>query len=405
MDRFKNEACRVLIAGVGGGGCSLLSNALENWPDAPDTVAINTDMEALKQCRVELRLCIGKAITQGLGAGGDTEIGRLAALEDRENLSRLVSGHDLLIIVASLGGGTASGVAPVLGDIAREEGVLSMAYVTMPFSFEGERRTEQAVDALRELKKSVDAVVRLPQDRLQHLLPPEATLMDAYKAIDRMLATGIRSLWMLLTENMMNNIDFSDLQSLVEHSGNECSFAYAEGSGPQKVDDALKDLLEGPITDGGSALAHAGAMLVGVVGGSDLALAELNRISERLSQAARPEASISIGAAVLPEWENRLAITILAAENWIPSSRNMPWPSGEGRGDSLFSPAERDEEIGKSAKKRSKKAGNEQMELMSSQADTQTRFNRTNPSMHGHDNLDEPTYWRRGFKIDSGKEM
>ena len=185
----------------------------------------------------------------------------------------------------------------------------------------GTRRQEQAQEGLAALKQNADAVVCLPNQRLHAMLSPGTPLVEAFAFVDRMMSAGIRGLWTLLARDNMLNLDFSDLQSLVENSGNECCFGYGEGSGPDKAEQALQGLLEGPMLEKGRVIANSGAMILSVTGGPDLALSELELIHRRFQEAARPGARISMGAAVLDNWAGRLALTVLAAEHWMPTTR------------------------------------------------------------------------------------
>ncbi len=390
MENSRPPRCRVLVVGVGGGACSVLNHALADWPDPPTVAAVNTDANALAESAVELKVTIGRTVAQGLGAGGDAELGRLAATEDIDALRGLVSNHDLLILVASLGGGTATGAAPVLARLAREEGLLVLAYVTTPFDFEGSRRQEQAQVGLAELKESTDAVICLPNQRLYAMLSPGTPLGEAFAFVDRMMTAGIRGLWTLLARDNMLNLDISDLQSLVENSGNECAFGYGEGQGPDKATQALDELLEGPMLEKGRIIANSGAMILSVTGGPDLSLAELELIRKRFQEAARPGAQTSMGAAVLEDWNGRLALTVLAAEHWMPSS--PPKTVGTSISKGFFGIPE-----GETHPSRSGKKGAQQGEIQL--GDTRGRFKDVAPTTYNGEDLDIPTYIRRGIRL------
>jgi len=379
--------CRILVVGVGGGACNVVSRALAGWTDAPLVAGINTDAPALAQSDVALKLAIGKNVTKGMGTGGDVEVGRLAASEDLDALRNLVAGHDLLLLVAGLGGGTATGAAPVLARVAREEGLLVLAYVTLPFAFEGARRQEQAQEGLATLKRNADAVVCLPNQRLHSLLPPDTSLPDAFAFVDRMMVAGIRGLWTLLAQNNMLNLDFSDVQTLVENSGNECCFGYGEGAGAGKTEQALQNLLAGPMLDKGRVLANSGAMILGVIGGPDLSLAELSTIHERFTAASRPGARISLGAAVLDDWPGRLALIVLAVEHWLPPPKPGALVIEAGHTGPSAEPAGR------------RRAGRGQSELPLAPAPDRGRFQNVSPTLHDGADLDIPTYIRRNIRI------
>ena len=391
-DGGSSSRCRVLVVGVGGGACNMLGHALAGWGDPPPVAAVNTDERALSESGIELQVTIGRTVTKGMGAGGDAELGRLAAHEDLDALRALVTGHDLLILVASLGGGTATGAVPVLAQLAREEGILVLAYVTTPFDFEGARRQEQAQEGLAALKQCADAVICLPNQRLHAMLPPDTSLPDAFAFVDRMMSAGIQGLWTLLARDNMLNLDFSDLQSLVENSGNECCFGYGEGRGADKAGQALKGLLEGPMLEKGRVIANSGAMILSVTGGPDLSLVELEMIHRRFQEAARPGARISMGAAVLGDWSGRLALTVLAAEHWMPSSRSAE----AAKPGSLF--LSQEPEATEPAPRGRKGAKQSELPLGAAAGD-RGRFQDVAPTLHDGMDLDIPTFLRRGIRI------
>lgn len=383
--------CRILVAGVGGGACSVLGRVLEDWTEPPAVAAVNTDARALAESGIPLKIQIGRTIAKGMGAGGDAELGRLAASEDLDALRALVAEYDLLVLAASFGGGTGTGAAPVLARIAREEGLLTLAFVTTPFAFEGARRQEQAQEGLAALRQQADAVVCLPNERLHAMLPEGTPLAEAFAFVDRMMGAGIRGLWTLLARDNMLNLDFSDVQTLVENSGNECCFGYGEGQGPGRDEQALTELLEGPMLEKGRVIANSGAMLLCVAGGPDLALSELEKIHRRFQEAARPGARISMGAAVLEGWSGRLALTVLAAEHWMPPSRS----GGDRRADGLFD--EPDEAPPPEERKRRSRKTTQQSELHLS--DDRGRFSNVAPTIYDGADLDIPTFMRRGIRM------
>lgn len=387
--------CRVLVAGVGGGAGHVLGHVLADWPEPPRVAAVNSDIRALQDVDVALKIGIGRIVAKGMGAGGDAELGRLAANEDLDALRALVAEYDLLILVACLGGGTGTGVAPILARLAREEGLLVLAYVTLPFDFEGVRRQEQAQEGMAALKQSADAVICLPNQRLHAMLPEGTPLTEAFAFVDRMMSAGLRGLWTLVARDNMLNLDFSDLQSLVENSGNECCFGYGEGRGPDKAGQALHALLEGPMLEKGRVVANSGAMMLSVTGGPDLSLSELETIHRRFQERARPGARISMGAAVLDDWSGRLALTVLAAEHWLPAARS-PAELAQPRGLGFFAetPAKPEPPARKSRK------GSQQSELpLGGAAAGGGRFQDVAPTIHEGADLDIPTYLRQGIRI------
>ncbi len=394
-DDGRDLRCRVLVVGTGGGAGNVLGHALADWPAAPAAAVVNTDARALAEAEIGLKIAIGRTVAKGMGTGGDAELGRLAANEDLDALRALVADYDLLILLACLGGGTGTGVAPVLARIAREEGLLTLAYVTLPFEFEGVRRQELAQEGLAALKQTADAVVCLPNQRLHAMLSPGTPLADAFAFVDRMMTAGIRGLWTLMARDNMLNLDFSDLQSLVENSGNECGFGYGEGCGADKAAQALRGLLDGPMLEKGRVIANSGAMILSVMGGPDLSLSELEGIHRAFQERARPGARISMGAAVLDDWAGRLALTVLAAEHWMPPPR-----PAEGGGKPVPSPFFRDEPAKSEPPAKRSRKGSQQSELpLGGQASERGRFQDVAPTIHEGADLDIPTYQRRNIRM------
>ncbi|MBR6022420.1 MAG: cell division FtsZ family protein [Kiritimatiellae bacterium] len=314
------KPCRIAIVGVGGGACAALRDLLDGWSRPPTVAAINTDATALRDCNIPLSLAIGQSSTGGLGAAGDPSTGALAAQADADSIRTILTGHDLLLLVASLGGGTGSGAAPVVAKIAREQGLLTLAYVTTPFSFEDSRRALVAEEAIQKLRATADTVIRLPNEALRELLPASTPLVDAFAFANRMMAAALRGLWALLSRDNILNLDFADLQALVEHSANECRFGYGEGTGPNRAADAVRTLLEGPLLERGRIVANAGSLLVNIVGDPSLTLAELNEIRTAIETVAMSNARIRFGAATLEDWTGPLAVTLLAAEPAPPAA-------------------------------------------------------------------------------------
>lgn len=384
------KRCRILVLAVGGGACAMLPALLRGWERPPTVAAVNTDVTSLRDCNVPLSLAIGQSSSRGLGAAGDPAAGALAAEEDADSLRTLLSGHDLLLLVASLGGGTGSGAAPVIARLARDQGLLTLAFVTTPFSLEDPRRAAIADDAVRKLRQHADAVVRLPNEALRDLLPADTPLVDAFALVDRMLAAALRGLWTLLSRDNILNLDFADVQALVEHSDNECRFGYGEGTGPDRAAAAVNALLSSPLLERGRVIANSGDLLVNIVGDKALTLNELNTIRSGLESVAIAGAHIRIGAAVLDDWTGPLAITVLAAEH--APVRSVP--------PAAVSPAAA--ATARRASRTRKQAALAQGELsFSASPDPSPAPASPSSPAAPQTNLDTPTYIRRGIPIPS----
>ncbi len=371
---------RVLVAGVGGAGCHAVARMVSTWREGPPAVAINTDAQALAAIESPRTVLIGEKATRGLGAAGDVASGRLAAEESLAVIQELIAGCDLLILVGGLGRGTGTGALPVIAKAARDLGILTFAFVAMPFSIEGDRCRRVAEEGLRALRRHASAVVAQPNDRLLKLADKDASLEEAFAVSDAMLAEGIYAIWYLLSNTGVINLTFADLQELAERSGGVLNFAYAEAAGPARVASALRALLESPLLERGRLLSDAHGVLVNIAGGPDLTLSDLQGIMGQISSSVRENAHISMGALVDSARRDRVAITLLAAETWQ-----------EERVESMPAPSER-VEAG---------ASDTQPELGLGDLKPQDRgpFGKSTPTLINGEDLDIPTYLRRGIKL------
>lgn len=398
LDRYgeRGEAAvrpfRMLVVGVGGGGCNALARMYREWPPGLEAAAVNTDSQSLSACGVPTRVQIGRNLTQGMGAGGDPAVGKLAAEDDADMLRELVSQADVVCIVAAMGGGTGTGAAPILARLAREEGALTMCFATLPFDFEGERRQRQAREGLRALRMHADVVVRMPNQLLLEMVENRTSLVEGFAQADRMLGVGLRALWNLLDQTGIINLTFSDLRHLVEHSGGECAFGYGEGTGPDKAADAVAALSANPLLDHGSVLSRSGALMVNIVGGSDLTLAEVQKVMSQLTAHARDDARLFMGATVDEAIEDTLRLTVLAAENWQEeqAAAREPPKIVEAVEDAAGT------RHGNGAKPQQKRPVQVDFDF---EPGDRGRFRNVEPTIYDGEDLDIPTYVRRGIKL------
>lgn len=384
--------CRILVLGVGGAGCNSVTRMLDTWKEGPDTAALNTDLQSLATCAAARCVQIGSQTTRGLGAAGDPTTGRLAAEESVEQIHELLATCDLAILVGGLGGGTGTGALPIVAQIARRAGALTLAFATMPFAFEGERKRLVAEEGLRTLQQTADAVVCMPNDRLLEMAGDGAALEEAFRASDAIVASGIHAIWGLLANTGVINLDFADVRELFERSGGVCSFSYAEGTGPARASAVLQNLLACPLLQKGRRISEASGILLNITGGPDLTLADVQGIMGRISSMVRPHARIFHGVMVNQGWRERIALTVLVTENWL-EGRDGSVPSRRtSRG------SETDEKTPQAAVD---SAEAEQAELQFEQGNGigRGRFEKVEPTFHQGQDLDIPTYVRRGIKL------
>ena len=389
-ESMPSAKCRMVVIGIGGGGCNALTRITADWQDGPDAIAVNTDAQALAACNVAHKVQIGRHLTQGLGAGGDAAAGKLAADDDADILRSLVTDADLAVIVTALGGGTGTGAAPVMARLAREEGAMTLCFATLPFVFEGESRREQAEQGLRALRMNCDVIVCLANEHLLEMVGEQTSLANAFTKSDAMLGVALRALWRLLDQTGIINMSFADLRHLVENSGGACSFGYGEGTGADKAVRAVSSIMKSPMLEHGSVLNHAGALMVHITGGPDLTLIDIQKIVSQITAVARKDVRMFMGATVDERWQNRVALTVLAAENWHDHR-------GEVGGLELFGGAA---EPGAAKKETSlKPARVTQPDLNFDPVDKGRLFRGIEPTLYEGEDLDIPTYVRRGIKL------
>jgi len=299
------------VVGVGGAGCNAVAHLAQSGFAGVQFAALNTDIQSLAGLPLECVMPLGAAVTRGLGAGGDPEIGRAAAEEHAEPLRQLCAGARVVVIVTGLGGGTGTGASPVLARVAREAGALVLAIATLPFECEGARRQSQARAGLEQLKAAADAVLCLPNQRVLKLIDDNTSLLETFKITNDLLAQGLRGIWRLLTRAGIINVDFADLCAVVRAQHAESAFACADARGEHRAREVIGKLLASPLLEGGTILNEAQAVLVSIVAGADLTMAEVHRVMSQISRACE-NAQIIMGAAVEPDFGDRLSVTVIA---------------------------------------------------------------------------------------------
>jgi cell division protein FtsZ len=300
---------RIVVLGVGGGGSNAVNRMIQAGVRGVEFVAINTDAQALAGCDAPTRVRIGEKLTKGLGAGGNPTIGEKAAEENQEALADLVTDADMVFIAAGLGGGTGTGAAPVIAQIAQQAGALTVAVVTRPFKFEGARRASNATEGLQNLQQHVDTLITIPNDRLLDVIDRKTTIEQAFMEVDDVLRQGIQGISELITEPGLVNLDFADVKTIMSQSG-AALMAIGRGTGESRAADAARMAISSPLLD--ISMEGAKGLLLNVTGGSDLALSEISEAADIVSQAADPDAHIIFGAVIDPRLENEVKLTVIA---------------------------------------------------------------------------------------------
>lgn len=302
----------IKVFGVGGCGGNVVAQIHRAGFGDVQLIVLNTDSQALAQCPLPFKFNLGLELNGGLGAGGDPERGRAAAEEDETRLRELCTGVDMVFICAGLGGGTGTGAGPVLARVAKECGALSLAFVTLPFDCEGPKRMRQARLGLEEFKAAADGVICLPNQKVFKLIDENTSVIETFATTNELLAQGVRGIWQLVTRPGFINLDFADLCSVLRDRHSESSFASAEAAGQHRAKEVVEKLLANPLLEGGAALGEADALLVSLMGGPGLTMAEVNRVMEQINRRCE-NAHLIMGAAIEEELGDRLTVTLVAS--------------------------------------------------------------------------------------------
>ena len=309
MDAYSQSAI-IKVIGVGGGGGNAVAHMVSAGIDGVEFMCINTDSQALKHAKVKTALQIGCNITKGLGAGADPEIGRQAAMEDRDRIVELVEGCDMLFITAGMGGGTGTGAAPVVAQVARELGILTVAVVTKPFEMEGNKRGYVADHGIAELGKYCDSLITIPNQKLLTVLGPQTTLLDAFKAANQVLQGAVQGIAELITRPGLINVDFADVRTVMAETG-MAMMGSGAASGEGRARAAAEAAVSSPLLEDIN-LAGAHGILVNVTAGMDLSIGEFQEVGQIVKQFASDDATVVVGTVIDPELSNQVRVTVVA---------------------------------------------------------------------------------------------
>jgi len=306
---FVANPARIKVIGLGGGGCNAITRMVREEIQGVEFIAMNTDAQALAITEAPVRIQLGEKLTKGLGVGGDHNLGQRAAEESRDELSELVSGADLVFVTGGMGGGTGTGAAPVVAEIAKQSGALTIAVVTKPFSFEGVHRTQVANEGITRLLGKVDTLIIIPNDRLLALCDQKTGVDSAFKLADDVLRHGVQAIAEVITTPGLINLDFADVKAIMKDAG-PAWMSIGRGSGQNRAIEAAKQALASPLLD--VSINGSKAVLFNVVGGTSLTLFEVNEAADVIKEAVDPEANIIFGVAHDPDMDNDVRITLIA---------------------------------------------------------------------------------------------
>ena len=304
-----DQLAKIKVIGVGGGGCNAVNRMIESGVKGVDFIVANTDFQILKTSLAPTKIQIGTELTNGLGAGANPNIGKEAALESKNEIEQALEGADMVFVTCGMGGGTGTGASPIIASIAQEMGALTVGIVTKPFSFEGKKRMEQAVAGLDELKKHVDTLIVIPNDKLRDLIDKTTPLLDSFKEVDNVLRRGVQSISDLIAVAGLINLDFADVKAVMQKRGNAL-IGIGIGVGENRAVEAAKQAVASPLLE--TSISGATDAIINVTGGSNLTLFEVEEAAEIIRTSANTDINIIFGAVINENLNDEVIVTVIA---------------------------------------------------------------------------------------------
>ena len=425
MDQIPNELplealtdrdVGIKLVGVGGGGSNAVDRLKMENLDRLQLAVINTDFKALSTSPVQDKILIGTSLTRGLSAGGDPELGRKAAEADADKIAEIVKDTDLVFLVAGLGGGTGSGAAPVVAELAAEAGAVVIAFVTLPFSFEGGRRRKQAEEALAELRRVCDAVIPLSNDMLLQEGTEQTSVLDSFARADEWIGRGVKSIWAMLSRTGLINVDFTALRQVFQQRGGKTLFGLGVGDGENPAQAALDDLKNCPLLHTPEYARKADRLLVNITGGADLSLTKVNELMTALTEEFGREAHVVMGAAIDEGLQGKVEICVigttdLGGRNFVRragpavSRRTADRPTGATTTSSApesntnVKTTVTTDSAGAHSTVHTNKPRQEEFGFHGEPVENRGSFDKSDRNLFEGQDLDVPTYLRKGIKI------
>ena len=396
-----DKRIRIKIIGIGGAGNNAVDRIKLDDLGQVALAAVNTDTKSMSSSPVQEKIQIGRSITRGLSAGGEAEIGRKAAEEDIALIEKMVDGVDLVFILAGLGGGTGSGAAPVIAKAADKAGAVVLAFVTMPFTREGERRRKQAEDALTELRQCCHAVIALPNDMLLQQVDENATVLEAFTVADEWVSKGVKAIWSMLFQSGLMNVDFATLRSSFRYRGGKTLFGFGSGEGEDAVQKALADLELCPLLHlPDYKYAKADTLILNICGGPGLAMSQVNEIMDAVCEKFGSRQNTVLGAVIDGAMKDAIRITVIGATDVANSPQaQAPRLTNQRRPNAAPAPAPASPAAvaEADAARLDKKASQHEFDFQN--AEERGFFDSTEANLYNGEDLDIPTFLRRGIRI------
>ena len=420
LEALTDRNVGIKLIGVGGGGSNAVDRLKMENLDRLQLAVINTDFKALSTSPVQDKILIGTSLTRGLSAGGDPELGRKAAEADADKIAEIVKGTDLIFLVAGLGGGMGSGASPVVAEIAAEAGATVIAFVTLPFTFEGGRRRKQAEDAMNELRRVCDAVIPLANDMLLQESSEQTSVLDSFARADEWIGRGVKSIWGMLSRTGLINVDFTALRQVFQHRGGKTLFGLGVGAGENPAQAALDDLKQCPLLHTPEYARKADRLLVNITGGADLSLTKVNELMSALTEEFGREAHVVMGAAIDEALQGRVEIcligtTDLGSRNFV---RRTPAPAPVRKSERTAAPtatslaADSNQNVKTAVSPAAPRPGPAAADIHKSRptqeefgfggavpSENRGAFDKSDRNLFEGQDLDVPTYLRKGIKV------
>ncbi|WP_270181792.1 cell division protein FtsZ [Alkalihalobacillus sp. CinArs1] len=345
FDMNMEQLAQIKVIGVGGGGSNAVNRMIENGVQGVEFIAVNTDAQALNLAKAEVKMQIGGKLTRGLGAGANPEIGKKAAEESKEQIEEALRGADMVFVTAGMGGGTGTGAAPVIAEIAKELGALTVGVVTRPFTFEGRKRSTQAVSGIAMLKEKVDTLIVIPNDRLLEIVDKNTPMLEAFREADNVLRQGVQGISDLIAVPGLINLDFADVKTIMTERGSAL-MGIGIATGENRASEAAKKAISSPLLE--TSIDGAKGVLMNITGGSNLSLYEVNEAADIVSSASDENVNMIFGSVINEELKDEILVTVIATgfdenEN---KKKSVPRPSTQSKqGAPIQQPKQEEEEV------------------------------------------------------------
>jgi cell division protein FtsZ len=329
FDMETQQLAQIKVIGVGGGGSNAVNRMIDTGVQGVEFIAVNTDAQALHLSKAEHRLQIGGKLTRGLGAGANPDVGKKAAEESREQLEQILKGSDMVFVTAGMGGGTGTGAAPVIAEIAKDLGALTVGVVTRPFTFEGRRRSTHAQDGIDALKEKVDTLIVIPNDRLLEIVDKNTPMLEAFREADNVLRQGVQGISDLIAVPGLINLDFADVKTIMTERGSAL-MGIGVATGENRATEAAKKAICSPLLE--TSIDGARGVLMNITGGTNLSLYEVNEAADIVASSSDPEVNMIFGAVISEELNDEIVVTVIATGfDESQAQREARAASGQGQ--------------------------------------------------------------------------